>query len=86
MKVIAKAMIRNKPDSYCQSWDIRTEGISALVDDLRRLYGWFGTYMPSRPGHLVLSQQAQGNAFSRAWGSLRGAFASGNKKKPRPKR
>ena len=81
MRVIAKAMIRNKPDSYCQSWDIRTEGISALVDDLRRLYGEFGTYMPSRPGHLVLAQQARGGAFTRAWGSIRNALGSGNQKR-----
>jgi serine/threonine protein kinase len=81
MKVIAKAMIRNKPDSYCQAWDIRTEGISQLVDDLRRLYGEFGTYMPSRPGHLVLMQQPRGGAFTRAWGSLRNALGSSGPKK-----
>ncbi|MEX1361686.1 MAG: protein kinase [Nannocystaceae bacterium] len=74
MKIIAKSMIRNKPDSYCQAWDISTEGISRLVYDLRRLYGGFGTYMPSRPGHLVLTSHAREGALSRAWGSLKGAF------------
>ncbi len=64
LKVIAKAMIRNKADSYCQAWDVGTAGISALVDDLRRLYGGFGTYMPSRPGHLVLAASAPGGARS----------------------
>lgn len=42
MTVIAKAMIRNKPDSYCLSWDLRTEGISELVHDLNMLYVSFG--------------------------------------------
>jgi hypothetical protein len=28
MLIIAKAMIRNKPDSYCQAWDVRTTGIA----------------------------------------------------------
>jgi len=74
MKIIAKAMIRNKPDSYCQAWDISTAGISYLVHDLRRLYGGFGTYMPSRPGHLVLTSSIREGAFTRAWGSLKGAF------------
>jgi serine/threonine protein kinase len=34
MLIIAKAMIRNKPDSYCLSWDLRTTGISQMVHDL----------------------------------------------------
>ncbi|HKE14816.1 MAG TPA: protein kinase, partial [Kofleriaceae bacterium] len=38
MLVIARAMIRNKPDSYCYSWDVATEGASALVRDLLSLY------------------------------------------------
>lgn len=80
MKIIAKAMIRNKPDSYCQAWEIRTEGIARLVNDLRRLYGGFGTYMPTRPGHLVLASPSQQGALSRAWGSLKGALGA----KPRP--
>ena len=37
MMVIARAMIRNKPDSYCYSWDVRTEGISLLMQDLLAL-------------------------------------------------
>src|SRR5690606_36212538 len=37
MLVIAKAMIRNKPDSYCTSWDLRTTGIQQLVHDLLSL-------------------------------------------------
>jgi serine/threonine protein kinase len=42
MLIIAKAMIRNKPDSYCLSWDLRTNGISQLVHDLLSLYVQFG--------------------------------------------
>ena len=52
MKIIGRSMIRNKPDSYCQAWDVHTEGISRFVDDLRGLYGTFGAFMPSRPGYL----------------------------------
>jgi serine/threonine protein kinase len=55
LKVIGKAMIRNKVDSYCQAWDVSTTGISAFVNDLRGLYGGFGAYMPTRPGHLLNS-------------------------------
>lgn len=77
IKIIGKAMIRNKPDSYCQAWEISTGGISALVYDLRRLYSGFGTYMPSRPGHVILASPQREGALSRAWGSLKGAFASG---------
>ncbi len=42
MRIVAKAMIRNKPDSYCQAWDINTTGISDLVADLVHLYSEYG--------------------------------------------
>ncbi|MCA9676282.1 MAG: protein kinase [Myxococcales bacterium] len=42
MRIVAKAMIRNKPDSYCQAWDINTTGISELVSDLVQLYSDYG--------------------------------------------
>jgi serine/threonine protein kinase len=42
MLIIARAMIRSKPDSYCQAWDLRTPGISAMVDDLMALYVHYG--------------------------------------------
>ena len=29
LRIVAKAMIRNKPDSYCQAWEIDTHGVSA---------------------------------------------------------
>lgn len=64
MKIIARAMIRNKPDSYCQAWDVHTVGISDFVEDLRRLYEVLGMTTPLRPG-LV----------SRSWDGSPGFFA-----------
>jgi serine/threonine protein kinase len=52
MRIIAKAMIRNKPDSYCQAWDVQTTGISDLVADLIRIYGEYGMDAASRPAYL----------------------------------
>lgn len=52
MKIIARAMIRNKPDSYCQAWETQTAGISDLVQDMRDLYGQFGDFIPAKPGYL----------------------------------
>jgi serine/threonine protein kinase len=52
MRIIAKAMIRNKPDSYCQAWDINTTGISDFVADLVNLYGEFGVDASARSAML----------------------------------
>jgi serine/threonine protein kinase len=64
MLIIAKAMIRNKPDSYCLSWDLRTNGISQMVHDLMSLYLHYGVdpaarlayrsegYMPAKKGGM----------------------------------
>ncbi len=64
MLIIAKAMIRNKPDSYCLSHDLRTTGISAMVHDLLSLYIQYGidpsariaygneTYSPKKSGAM----------------------------------
>jgi serine/threonine protein kinase len=64
MLIIAKAMIRNKPDSYCLSWDLRTSGISQMVHDLMSLYLHYGVdpaarlayrsdgYMPAKKGGM----------------------------------
>jgi serine/threonine protein kinase len=46
MLIVARAMIRNKPDSYCQAWDVRTDGITHFVRDLVGLYTRHG-YAPS---------------------------------------
>ncbi len=42
MRIVAKAMIRNKPDSYCQAWEIDTEGVSELIGDLLALCAEYG--------------------------------------------
>ncbi|HEY8208419.1 MAG TPA: protein kinase, partial [Myxococcaceae bacterium] len=52
MLVIARAMIRNKPDSYCQAWDVNTTGIADLVADLVTLYGVLGVDASARPAYL----------------------------------
>jgi serine/threonine protein kinase len=48
MQIVAKAMIRNKPDSYCQAWDISTTGISDFVADLLNLYAEYGVDVSAR--------------------------------------
>jgi serine/threonine protein kinase len=52
MKIIAKCMIRSKPDSYCQAQDVETRGISDLVNDLIELYTLFGVHPAARPPQL----------------------------------
>jgi len=42
MRIVAKAMIRNKPDSYCQAWEIDTPGVSDLIGDLLSLSAEYG--------------------------------------------
>jgi serine/threonine protein kinase len=53
MLIIAKAMIRNKPDSYCMSWDLQTEGISRFVHDLLALYQRYGVEVPRNFSHYA---------------------------------
>lgn len=61
MKIIAKCMIRNKPDSYCQAHDVETKGISLLVQDLIDLYAVYGFHpaagstQMARRGHGALA-------------------------------
>ncbi len=68
MKIIAKCMIRNKPDSYCQAHDVETRGISTLVQDLIDLYTVFGVHPAARPQHLARLGRASGGrgAFLRS--------------------
>jgi serine/threonine protein kinase len=54
MYIIARAMIRNKPDSYCLSWDLKTVGISAMVRDLMGLYVRFGVNPAARGAYQRL--------------------------------
>jgi len=60
MKIIAKCMIRNKPDSYCQAHDLETRGISDLVQDLIDLYTVFGVHPMARPQNLARMARASG--------------------------
>ena len=60
MKIIAKCMIRNKPDSYCQGHELDTRGISDLVQDLIDLYTVFGVHPMARPQNLARMARASG--------------------------
>lgn len=42
MRLVGKAMIRNKPDSYCQAWEVDTPGISDFISDLMQLCAEYG--------------------------------------------
>src|SRR6185295_871067 len=77
MLVIAKAMIRNKPDSYCQAWDVYTTGISDFVSDLIRLYGDYGVDASARPAYLGRYSQprAGGGVLAKLWSRMRGRSA-----------
>src|SRR5262249_52350854 len=50
MSIIARAMMRNKPDSYCQAHEVDTLGVSKMVRDLSNLYSLYGLAgaMPAR--------------------------------------
>ncbi len=56
MLIVAKCMIRNKPDSYCQAHDLETRGITDLVDELINLYALYGFQPDAHPTHLVHRQ------------------------------
>jgi serine/threonine protein kinase len=74
MLIVAKAMIRNKPDSYCMSWDIQSNGVQALVADLMSLYVHYGVDPSVRMG--TMSQSAplprKPGAMRRAWDRISG--------------
>lgn len=65
MRIIARCMIRNKPDSYCQAHEIDTGGISDLVQDLVDLYALFGVHPAARPAQLV-RRSRNASAMSRS--------------------
>ncbi len=60
MKIIARCMIRNKPDSYAQAHEIDTRGISSLVSDLIDLYSIYGVATAARPANLARRFQGMG--------------------------
>jgi serine/threonine protein kinase len=65
MKIIAKCMIRNKPDSYCQAHDVETRGVSDLMQDLVDLYAVFGVHPNARPQQLARMGKASGTGLKR---------------------
>jgi hypothetical protein len=69
MMIIAKAMIRNKPDSYCLSYDLRTTGISSMVHDLLSLYIAYGIDPSARIAYSNDGYQApkKGGAMRRVF-------------------
>jgi serine/threonine protein kinase len=69
MMIIAKAMVRNKPDSYCLSYDLRTTGISAMVHDLLSLYVAYGIDPSAR-----LAYNNDSYAAPKKTGAMRRAF------------
>src|SRR5262249_7421833 len=60
MKIIARCMIRNKPDSYCQAQDVETKGIASLVSDLIDLSSIYGVATAARPANLARRGQGEG--------------------------
>jgi serine/threonine protein kinase len=68
MYIIARAMIRNKPDSYCMSWDLQTTGISALVRDLMGLYVRFGVNPSARGAYQRMGILAARRSWLRRLG------------------
>jgi hypothetical protein len=71
MMIVAKAMIRNKPDSYCLSYDQKTTGISTMVSDLLGLYLQYGVEPQARFAHLNESfRPKKPGAMRRAFGKL----------------
>lgn len=69
MRIIARCMIRNKPDSYCQPHELETTGISVLVQDLLDLYTLYG-YQPSAGSSLLARRGHHGVSRSRFMRSL----------------
>ena len=54
MTVIARAMIRNKADSYCQGWDLDTTGVTTMLRDVVALYGLLGLRPTAAVHHTVV--------------------------------
>ncbi|HRC59312.1 MAG TPA: hypothetical protein PKU97_25495, partial [Kofleriaceae bacterium] len=69
MMIIGKAMARNKPDSYCLSYDLRTTGISSMVHDLLSLYVHYGIDPSAR-----LAYQNEAYQGPKKTGTMRRAF------------
>jgi serine/threonine protein kinase len=74
MYIVARAMIRNKPDSYCKAWDLDTQGITEMVGDLMALYVRFGVNPSARGAHQRWGFVPLGGHswWARIWNWLRG--------------
>jgi serine/threonine protein kinase len=66
MRILARCMIRNKPDSYCQAHEIETRGISLLVQDLIDLYSLYG-FRPGA-GSTQLARRGHGGIRTAGFG------------------
>ena len=80
MRIIAKCMIRNKPDSYCQAHDVDTRGVSDLVQRSDRPLH-FVRRAPERQAAAALAHgqrttRAAGAGMTRFRNRLRWFFAS----------
>jgi serine/threonine protein kinase len=73
MLIIAKCMIRNKPDSYCQAHELETKGVSDFVTDLINLYSLYGFSPGARPTHLIHRTTAHKANKNMSWG-IRGLW------------
>jgi serine/threonine protein kinase len=65
MMICAKAMIRNKPDSYCMSYDLETTGISAMVHDLLALSVMYGVDPNARLARTSAYQPPKKSGFDK---------------------
>jgi serine/threonine protein kinase len=88
MLIVARAMIRNKPDSYCQAWDVTTTGISELVADLVRLYSDYGIDASARSAVLgrFVSVKRPPGPFARLWNKVARLYGAKPGKVPKEKR
>jgi serine/threonine protein kinase len=74
MRIIAKCMIRNKPDSYCQAHEVETRGISEVVKDLIDIYTLLGTHPSARAANLRRVERTKSGFFRRMWLRFTGIF------------
>ena len=64
MRIIARCMIRNKPDSYCQAHELDTHGISDVVRDMIDLYTVFGLHPNAQPATLGRLARSSAGPFA----------------------
>ncbi len=78
MLIVAKCMIRNKPDSYCQAHDLETCGVSELLHDLLSLNAAYGAHaIGQTPPHSPRGPAQPKAGGGRVGDWLRGLFRQG---------